>query len=236
MAANVDLQVLAIIPVRGKDAEVDGKPVLLANRPLISYTIETALNSPIVNRTVVTTDSPSTRELAISLGAEAPFIRPAELAEPGVSLDQVLQHCARWLAEEEDYRPSAVMSLETSHPIRPDGLLDQVAGSLVEQRLDTVFTVYEEHHAFWGVDEYGELSPIGEEETKPRALRRPMYREIAGLALVCRSEVLLHQGRRFGERVGIIPLREAYALVDTQDPEGLELAEFFLARRSAASL
>jgi CMP-N,N'-diacetyllegionaminic acid synthase len=214
---------------------VDGAPVQLANKPLIAYTIEATLKSPMVNRTVVTTDSSSVRELALELGAEAPFIRPEELANSGVTLDRVLQHCMEWLAENEAYRPWAVMSVETSHPIRPPGLLDQVAGLLMEQQLDTVFTVYEERHAFWSVDEYGELSPIGEEETTPRGLRRPLYREIAGLALACRGDLLLNAGRRFGGRVGIVPLREPYALVDTQDPQGLDLAEFFLAHRPAAS-
>ena len=164
MAPDADLEVLAIIPVRGRDAEVDGAPVQLAHRPLIAYTIEAALKSPMVNRTVVTTDSPTARELALELGAEAPFIRPEELANAGVTLDRVLQHCVAWLAEHEAYHPVAVMSVETSHPIRPPGLLDQVAGMLMEQQLDTVFTVYEERHAFWAVDDYGELSPIGEEE------------------------------------------------------------------------
>ena len=230
MRRDATPEVLAIIPVIGRDAEVNGAPIMLANRPLIAYTIEAALQCSVVNRTVVTTDSATTRDLAMSLGAEAPFTRPGELAEAGVSLDQVFQHCLRWLEEQEGYRPGIVMTLETSHPVRPPGLLEEVIGVLQEQQMDSVFTVHEERHAFWHVDEYGELSPISDEQSTPRALRRPLYREMTGLALACRATLLLKEGRRIGARIGIVPLREPFALVDTQDPYGRDLAEFILGR------
>ena len=232
MTSDASSQVLAIIAVKGRDAEIDGQPVLLGGRPLIGYTIDAALWSPVVDRTVVTTDRPSTRELAVRLGAEAPFTRPEQLAEAGVSLDQVFQHCLRWLEEKEDYRPGIVITMETSHPIRPAGLVERVVGVLQEQKMDTVFTVHEERHAFWRSDEYGELSPLSDEESTPRAFRKPLYREMTGLALACRASLLRQEGRRIGGRIGIVPLREPYALVDTQDPEGLGLAEYYVAQNN----
>ena len=221
-------EVLAIIPVRGRDAEADGAPVQLGGKPLISYTIDAALKSTVVTRTLVTTDSPSVRELAVSLGAEAPFLRPAELAAPNVSLDNVLQHCLEWLQQDNGYLANVVLCLEIPHPFRPSELLDQVVSVLEEQRLDTVVTVYEERHPMWRIDEYGELSSIGGEETTPSTKRRPLYRQLAGLALACRGDLLLREGRRFGDRVGIAPLQDASAAVDTQEPLGLTLAEHIL--------
>ena len=228
MSLGESLEVVAIIPVRGKDAELDGAPVLVAGKALIAYTIEAAMNSSVVSRTIVTTDSATVRQLASELGAETPFLRPPELAMADVTLDRVFQHCLEWLAEHEGYNPDIVLLMETSHPIRPPGLIDQVVSVLIEQRLDTMFTVYEERHAFWQKDEYGELSPVGHEESTPRSLRRPLYREMAGLALACRASMLLKDGRRFGNKLGVVPLHEPYALVDTQDPMGLVFAEHLL--------
>ena len=113
---------MAIIPVRGKDVEVEGVPVLLGGSPLIGYTIDAALNSPVVRRTVVTTDSPAVRELAVSLGAEAPFLRPAELADSGVSLDQVLQHCLEWL----ERNASPALNRCLTRPERDHAVIDNV--------------------------------------------------------------------------------------------------------------
>ena len=228
MAADIAPKVLAIIPVRGRDAEVDGTPIQLGGKPLIAYTIDAALQSTAVTRTVVTTDSPSTRELAVSLGAEAPFLRPAELAAPNVSLDDVYQHCLEWLERHDGYLATTVLCMEIPHPFRPPELLKQVVTVLEEQQLDTVFTVCEERQPMWRIDEYGELSSIGGEETTPSAVRRPLYRQLAGLALACRGDLLLREGRRFGDRVGIAPLQDPSAALVTQEPLGLVLAEYIL--------
>jgi N-acylneuraminate cytidylyltransferase len=222
-------EVLAVIPVRGRDVESDGSPVMLEGRPLIAFTIEAALKSSTVSRTIVTTDAQSVRDLAISLGAEAPFLRPAELAQADVTLDQVLQQCVAWLDENENYSPELVLCLEVSHPIRPEGLLEQVVEALVSQQLDTVFTVYEERGAFWNVDEYGELARVGTDDDRPSAMVNPIYREIAGLAMARRTEVV-RKGDRYGSRIGIVPLRESYALVDTQTSLGVTLAKYLLAQ------
>ena len=230
MGTDATPKVLAIIPVRGRDAEVDGAPVLLGGRPLIAYTIDAALQSSVVSRTVVSTDSPTTRDLAKNLGAEAPFLRPAELAGSSVSLDDVFQHCLQWLEREDGYLADVVLSMEIPHPFRPPELLEQVVSVLEEQELDTVVTVYEERHPMWRIDEYGELSSIGGEETTPSPSRRPLYRQLAGLALACRGNLLLREGRRFGDHVGIAPLQDPSAMLDTQEPLGLALAEHLLGK------
>ena len=174
MSENSFGEVLAVIPVRGRDVESDGSPVMLEGRPLIAFTIEAALKSSTVSRTIVTTDAQSVRDLAIFLGAEAPFLRPAQLAQADVTLDRVLQQCVTWLDENEDYSPDLVFCLEVSHPIRPEGLLEQVVEALVSQQLDTVFTVYEERGAFWHVDEYGDLGRVGIADDRPSAMINPI--------------------------------------------------------------
>lgn len=234
MSSDGPPKVLAIIPVRGMDAEVEGAPVILGDRPLIAYTIKSALQSLAVSRTVVTTDSSGVSELAKELGAEAPFLRPSQLVGPDVSLDQVLQHCVAWLEDDHGYSPDIVLSMEIFYPMRPPELPQQVTGALTEQQLDTVVTVMLEKHPIWREDEYGELGAIGGEETAPRPHRRPLYRQLAGLALACRGDLLLREGRRFGRRVGVVPLQDPYAGLDVQEPLGLRFAEFLLTQDPAS--
>jgi len=220
-------KVLAIVPARGKDFEHEGEPVMLNGKPLIGYTLEAAMACENIERIVVTTDSPNIRQLSIELGAEAPFLRAEEMASPSVSLDQVINHCLELLESDQKYYPDVVMPLEASHPLRPDGLLDQVLFALEREQLDTVFTVYEERHAFWEFDDYGELHAVTQGEGNPRSSRRPIFREVAGLALASKSSVI-RNGRRFGPNLGVIVVREPYAVIDTQDNLGLALAELVL--------
>lgn len=213
---------LAIIPVRG-----GSKPMpVLGGRPLIAYTIEAALRARTVERVVVTTDSDEICALAKELGAEAPFLRPAALAEPAAPIDAVMRHCLAWLEEREGYRPEIVVRLEISHPFRDADLIDRVVRTLFEQHLDTVFTAYEERHRFWRVTESGELELLADEH-QTRSVRRPLYREVAGMASATRGDII-RAGRGLGRRVGVAPLTSLHALVDTEDPVGLDLARLLL--------
>jgi N-acylneuraminate cytidylyltransferase len=164
--------------------------------------------------------------MALRLGAEAPFLRPAALAAPGVPLEAVLQHCLEWLEGQEGYRPDVVVVLEPAHPIRPPNLVEEALETLMEQGLDTVLPVCEERHAFWRRDTYGDLRRVGEEDGT-RLTRTPLYREVAGLALVTRA-AFLRRGQRLGQRVGVVLVTESYALADTQDEVGLSLAGVLL--------
>lgn len=72
---------IAFIPARAGSQRVVGKNVRrLAGHPLIAYAISAARDSGVFQRVVVSTDSPDTAEIARYYGAEAPFLRPAELA------------------------------------------------------------------------------------------------------------------------------------------------------------
>lgn len=73
---------LAVIPARGGSKRIPGKNlVMLGGRPLLAYTVEAALESGLFVRVVVSTDSPEIAEVALTLGAEVPFMRDAALSD-----------------------------------------------------------------------------------------------------------------------------------------------------------
>lgn len=73
--------IVALIPARAGSKRVPGKNVrALAGHPMIAHTITPALQSGIFGAVVVSTDAEETAEIARHYGAEAPFLRPAELA------------------------------------------------------------------------------------------------------------------------------------------------------------
>jgi CMP-N,N'-diacetyllegionaminic acid synthase len=72
---------VALIGARSGSERVPGKNVRqLAGHPLLAYAIETALQSEVFERVVVSTDLDSIAEIAGWYGADVPFLRPAELA------------------------------------------------------------------------------------------------------------------------------------------------------------
>jgi CMP-N,N'-diacetyllegionaminic acid synthase len=73
--------IVALIPARSGSKRVPDKNILpLAGHPLLAYTVQAARQSQIFSAVVVSTDSRRYAEIARHYGAEAPFLRPPELA------------------------------------------------------------------------------------------------------------------------------------------------------------
>jgi len=219
------LEVLAIIPIRGGDPEArHGCMLTLGQKPILAYTIESARASRLITRIVVSTDDADVVRVARQQGAEAPFLRPKELSSQDVSLGRVLQHALLWLEEREGYRADLVVLLEITHPIRPPGLIDRVIEVLLAEQLDSVFVAREERHEFWYFNARGALERVQPSEDSPRQKLPPLYKEMRGMVTVMRAD-LVRTAKRLGERVGLVPLRDASSLVDLHDEDGLRLAE-----------
>jgi len=114
-------EVLAIIPARGGSKGIPRKNLRkILDRPLIYYSIAAALQAKNVNRVVVSTDDGEIAEVAREVGAEVPFMRPAEFASDNVHSVYALIDAVQMLRDQQDYLPDAVvMLLPTSPLVRP---------------------------------------------------------------------------------------------------------------------
>src|SRR5437773_7864744 len=98
---------LATICARGGSSGVPRKNVRpMCGKPLIAFTIETALRCRVLDRVIVTTDDAEIRDVALRYGAEVPFLRPPELATDRASKWPVLRHAVGFLEKTEGYRRS----------------------------------------------------------------------------------------------------------------------------------
>src|SRR2546426_8771334 len=92
--------ILGVIHARGGSKRIPLKNLkLLAGRPLLSYMVEAAMESRLLDRVIVSTDHPEIARIAREGGAEVPFLRPAELAED-VPSELVTQHAIRFVEAE----------------------------------------------------------------------------------------------------------------------------------------
>jgi len=123
--------VVAIIPARGGSKSIPRKNVRpFAGQPLLAWSIAAARESTLVDRLLVSTDDPGMRELAVSLGADAPFLRPAHLAEDATPDFPVIAHALEWLEREEQVRPQYIVQLRPTSPVRPRGMIDAALARL----------------------------------------------------------------------------------------------------------
>jgi pseudaminic acid cytidylyltransferase len=91
---------IAIIPARGGSKRIPKKNIkLFLGKPIISYSIETAISSNLFDRIIVSTDDDDIASIAIEYGAEVPFIRPKELAGDILGTHEVIGHAVSWLED-----------------------------------------------------------------------------------------------------------------------------------------
>ena len=91
---------IAVIPARGGSKRVPRKNLRpFAGRPMIGYAIGVAQRSGLFERIVVSTDDAEVAAVARTLGADVPFLRPAELADDFTPTVPVIAHAIRACAE-----------------------------------------------------------------------------------------------------------------------------------------
>ena len=219
-------RVIAIIPARGGSRGLPGKNVAsLAGMPLIGHAIRHARESGVIDRVVVSTDSEDIATVARRCGAEAPFLRPAELAQDMTPTEPVLQHALRWVEEEDHYPVDVVVFLQPTDVFRTPDMIGSCVRLLLEDpRLESVFVAYRTHKNFWRrVD--GRLVKLAADIAYgPRQTREHLYREETGLACASRAW-LIRQGRRVGDVVEVVPTDDERVSIDIHDPYDLWIAE-----------
>lgn len=107
---------VAIIPARGGSKRIPQKNIkLFHGKPMISWSIMAAQHSKIFDRIIVSTDDSEIAEIAITCGAEIPFIRPAKLADDYATTNDVMEHAVKWL-EAEGHSPSELCCIYATAP------------------------------------------------------------------------------------------------------------------------
>ena len=92
---------LAVLPARGGSKRIQRKNIgTFSGKPIIAWPIAAALESGVFDKIIVSTDDPEIAETARKNGAEAPFLRPAELSGDHIATTPVIAHAARWALDQ----------------------------------------------------------------------------------------------------------------------------------------
>jgi CMP-N,N'-diacetyllegionaminic acid synthase len=118
-------EVVALIPARARSKGVPNKNVRpLGGHPLLAWSIAACLGSSEIGRTIVSTDSAEYAAIAQTLGAEAPFLRPAEISgDRAIDYDFIV-HALDWLAARGE-EPAYVVHIRPTTPFRDPALIDE---------------------------------------------------------------------------------------------------------------
>lgn len=120
------MSVLALVPARGGSKSIRRKNARsLGGHPLLAWAVAAGCQARGVTRVLCSTDDPEMAGLARHYGAEAPFLRPPELAGDEVRDLPVVVQALDWLERAEGWVPELVVQLRPTSPLRPPGLVDE---------------------------------------------------------------------------------------------------------------
>jgi len=149
---------VALIGARAGSERVPGKNVRrLAGHPLIAYAIETARQSEVFDRIVVSTDSERIAQVARWYGADVPFLRP-EAYSTSTSPD--IEWIA-WTLPQLEERHDLFAIVRATNPFRgPDVIrrgLEQLLATPEADSIRAVERVKQHPGKMWVVDELDRL-------------------------------------------------------------------------------
>ena len=107
---------IAVIPARGGSKRIPRKNIKpFRGKPMIAWSIEAAKRSGLFEHIIVSTDDAEISEVARQHGAEAPFVRPAELSNDHAATTAVIAHATKW-ALKQRWPVEAVCCLYATAP------------------------------------------------------------------------------------------------------------------------
>jgi CMP-N-acetylneuraminic acid synthetase len=198
------MDVLGIIPARGGSKGIPDKNLrLLAGKPLLTYTVNSAKASGVIDKLILSTDSERIADLGRRLGLEVPFIRPASLAADETPMLPVILHAVDVLSQ-NGWVPEIIVLLQPTSPLRSPDHIRKAVDLLKGGNCDSVISVLEIPHLFapqkalFVQDGYLRFwSSVGKPITRRQQLETTYARE--GTVYACLREVLIQKSSLYGD-------------------------------------
>ena len=226
-------RILAITLARGGSKAIPSKNImLLQGKPLIEYTITEVLKSQYVDNYIVSTDSQEIANVSESLGAEIPFMRPAEFSTDESPPQDGLYHGLTTYEEKVGVKFDYVVEIMCTNPLKRDYDIDACIEKLDATGADAVISVARllDHHPARIkkiVDDQLVDFAVKEDETMRRQDLRPeAYIRNGSIYAFTRDTLLVHKSKIGNDtRPYIMPDERS---VNIDEPHDIPVAEYLL--------
>jgi N-acylneuraminate cytidylyltransferase len=125
-------KILAIIPARSGSKGVPDKNIQpLGGFPLIQWSIEACKKSTMINQVIVSTDSLEYKSLCEGMGADVPFLRPAEISQDSSTDIEFVIHALDWL-KDNNSEPDFIVHMRPTTPLRFPKIVDDAIQKFID--------------------------------------------------------------------------------------------------------
>ena len=187
---------LAIIPARGGSKRLPNKNILPLNgKPLISYSINAALNSKYIDEVIVTSDSKKILHIAKKYGANI-IKRPSSLASDTSSTFDALKHAIE-LYKQNGKQFDYIILLQPTSPLRKSKHINEAVKMLFKRDAKAIVSITKAIHSpLWSfkAKKNKKLDKIFESKfMKKRSQDLPVFYNVNGSIYICDTKQLLKE-------------------------------------------
>lgn len=225
------MNVLAIIPARSKSKGLKNKNIKLINgKPLLAYTIQSAIESNIFSNIVVSTDSQEYAEIAKEWGANVPYLRSDKLSGDNASSWDVVEDILEYYKGKGiDY--DVIALLQPTSPLRKSTHITESYDMLISKKADSIISVTEtDHSPVWtntlnsdsSMENFIEKSNLN----KPRQYLEKYYR-INGAVYFIKAVCVKERWKLYGSSSYAFVM-DKFSSIDIDDLYDFKFAEYLL--------
>ncbi len=215
---------IAIIPARGGSKRLPGKNIkFFCGKPLIYYSIVSALHCKLIEAVYVSTDDFEIAEIAKKHGAKI-IMRPKEIATDIATTTSALAHVLHELHNSGIF-PDTVITLQATNPLRKPDLLNNAIIAFEEKKaeIDSLISVSENKHKL-GKVENGLFIPVSYDlEQRSQDLSKLYYEN--GLCYITKSEVILKKESVFGDKIFPFITDNVFGSIDIDTQSDFDMGE-----------
>lgn len=227
------LSFLAIIPARRGSKRLPNKNIKpLCGKPLLAWSIESALDSLYIDEVVVSTDSKEYAQIARKYGANVPFLRPKNLSQDTTSTFEVLRHCIEFYKNELDKEFDYVVLLQPTSPLRKTWHINESCKKIINTYATSLVSVCKcEHSPLWcntlpedgNMDNFLSPQVIGK-----RSQDLPCYYRLNGAIFIAQATALLESQSFFTPHTIAYKMSNQFSS-DIDSKLDFDITEFLLA-------
>jgi CMP-N-acetylneuraminic acid synthetase/spore coat polysaccharide biosynthesis predicted glycosyltransferase SpsG len=219
--------ILVVIPARGGSKGIPRKNLrLLNNKPLIFYSIKTALNSKFSLDVYVSSEDEEILNTAIQFGAKT-FNRDVSMSKDSSTLDPVIYSCYTYAKEKEKKDYDYVVTMQPTSPLLSTKTLDSaIQKTLNNSEIETTIAVKNDTHLTWK-KENNRFVPNYKKRVNRQYLT-PVFTETGGF-FITRKDIITAINR-IGKNVELHILENGEE-IDIDTYEDWNLCEYYLKRK-----
>ena len=219
---------IALIPARGGSKGIKRKNIKLFNKkPLIYWTIETALASNYIDRVIVSTEDEEIADISRSLCAEVPFMRPASLAQDNTTGIETVLHALEEISDVKN-----ILLMQPTSPLRETYHIDEIFSLRSRFNNDSAVSIAlaKKHiDLFFSIDSRSRISPFSENlKFASRQDYSKKYILNGSLYLSTKESILNNKSFITSNTIGYIMPEEYSIDIDTQ--LDWDIAEFLMTK------